>query len=157
MANKAVHRTHTFFDENLTAEQKDALKKQKATRYTDRYAQDHYRTIGFKCNVDSEKDLLAWLDSRPQLKPYLKKLIVEDMQKNPEELAHAINLYEAAQEAAGSHGQIRKGDVIMKCEYCGETTVIRRSSFFNKPDKHICPSCGKKMEAVNPPDKILNN
>lgn len=156
MATKVQNRSMLNRDQGYESDTRSYLDPDYPTRYGIQYAKKHYRTIGFKLNVESEKAVIAYLDYQPTLKPYLKDLILKDMAEHPEDAAKALEIYEEIQEANKNNINVRTGDVIMKCPNCGEMTVIRRNSYFNKKLKRECPACKTEMEAINPPDESLN-
>lgn len=152
MANKLTSRHFENKDQNIISEERHYKDVEGSKVYADNYVKRYYRTIGFKLNVYKEKDILAWLDFQEQLKYYIVGLIKEDMLKNPEKVAKAIEFYDMQHAAAESGAHVRQGDILMKCPECGYTTAIRLYSYYNKPQKHICPECRNSMEAVNPPN-----
>lgn len=50
------------------------------TKATTKYIKDHTRTYVFRCNNDGDADLIAWLESRPNVAGYIKSLVRADME-----------------------------------------------------------------------------
>lgn len=49
-----------------------------------KYAKTHTRQIGFVLNTKTDKDILDWLDEKPNKQGYIKGLIRDDIEKNGE-------------------------------------------------------------------------
>lgn len=52
------------------------------TKATTKYIKEHTKTYVFRCNNESDADLISWLDSKSNRAGYIKDLIRQDMQKN---------------------------------------------------------------------------
>ena len=152
--------TKALDQEGNAPEKRKYTNEEAMKKYFNDFNKSHYRTVGIKFNVDKEKDILAWLDYQLTLKPYLKKLIVEDMNKpeNAEKLEEAKDYYDACLEGKITTKNIpnypkkKLSDVLMKCESCGADTTITPQTYIklirNKTD-FICQKCGSIMRPVN--------
>ena len=49
--------------------------------YMPKYDKACRRQISLNLNVKHDKEILAWLDEKPNKQGYIKKLIIDDMQK----------------------------------------------------------------------------
>lgn len=152
MATKTTKRNFALQDQGTQVPPRTYEETAANLRYFDGYAKKHYRTLGFKLNVEKEKDVLAYLDYQPNLKPYLVSLIRKDMEENPEVVDKALQLYNAEMNMRNQGITPKAGDILMTCE-CGHQSIITRKSYFTKPEKFVCQKCGKQMTAVNPPSK----
>jgi hypothetical protein len=47
--------------------------------YNNAYNREKYRSFSMRFNLESEKDVIEWLQSKNGVKPYLEKLIRQDM------------------------------------------------------------------------------
>lgn len=61
----------------------------KKLNYNNEYNRMNYRSFSIRYNVNSEKDLICWLESVPSLKVYLTGLIRKDMEKQARSTARA--------------------------------------------------------------------
>lgn len=132
-------------------------------RYFKQFNKTHYRTIGIKFNIVKEKDILAWLDYQPTLKPYITGLIVADMEKedNKQRLAEAKQFYEDCESGIITTSDIpnypkkKLSDVLMKCECCGADAMVSAQAYIKRArtkTKFVCLKCGGVMEPINQPD-----
>ena len=53
--------------------------------YNNAYNREKYRSFSMRFNLDSEKDIIEWLQSKNGVKPYLEGLIRKDMAARKED------------------------------------------------------------------------
>ncbi|MBO7663422.1 MAG: hypothetical protein J6U01_08620 [Clostridia bacterium] len=54
------------------------------TEYMAAYEKDNLRQIRLKINRKTEPDLLAWIEKQNNIQGYIKRLILEDMERGKE-------------------------------------------------------------------------
>ncbi|MBP3890547.1 MAG: hypothetical protein J6D29_00030 [Solobacterium sp.] len=54
---------------------------QKKLLYNNTYNREHYRSFSIRYDIESEKQIIKWLEKQPTLKGYVTELILNDMKK----------------------------------------------------------------------------
>lgn len=57
--------------------------------YNNAYNREKYRSFSMRFNLESEKDIIEWLQSKNGVKPYLEGLIRKDMAARKEDAPEA--------------------------------------------------------------------
>lgn len=119
--------------------------------YSKNYATKNYRTIGFKLNVNTEADILSYIDYQEVLKRYIVNLIKKDMEEHPELLKEALEYDEACRiiNDDPTRENVMYGDIIMKCPNCGHLEVLKLNDCVNLGETYHCPECLNNMYVVN--------
>lgn len=60
----------------------DELKKMKQKQQIDQWQKEHIKRVVVKLNKESDKDILDYLDSLPNVQGYIKSLIRKDIEQN---------------------------------------------------------------------------
>ena len=55
---------------------------QKKLLYNNMYNREHYRSFSIRYDIESEKQIIKWLEKQPSLKGYVTELILNDMKKS---------------------------------------------------------------------------
>ena len=55
---------------------------QKKLLYNNMYNREHYRSFSIRYDIESEKQIVKWLEKQPSLKGYVTELILNDMKKS---------------------------------------------------------------------------
>ena len=55
---------------------------QKKLLYNNMYNREHYRSFSIRYDIESEKQIIKWLEKQPTLKGYVTELILNDMKKS---------------------------------------------------------------------------
>lgn len=58
---------------------------EKKLEYNNAYNREKYRSFSIRFNIQSEDEIIKWLENQPGIKHYLTDLIISDMKKNKEE------------------------------------------------------------------------
>ena len=51
-------------------------------KYMDKYRKEHLRYIPIRFRIVEDKEILEWLDAKESKTAYIKKLILDDIEKN---------------------------------------------------------------------------
>ncbi|MBP3398286.1 MAG: hypothetical protein J6K75_00880 [Erysipelotrichaceae bacterium] len=121
-----------------------------SVKYNLGYAKKNYRIINFKLHVEKDRELLAWLDSRESLKPYLIELIKQDMDKRPHEVQAVVDkLNEEFPLRQFDKYNLKDDERYIRCDNCDFDTVI-----VVEPGKVVnyrrCPKCRGIMHEALP-------
>lgn len=60
----------------------DELKKMKQKQQIDQWQKEHIKRVVVKLNKESDKDILDYLDSLPNVQGYIKSLVRKDIEQN---------------------------------------------------------------------------
>lgn len=60
----------------------DELKKMKQKQQIDQWQKEHIKRVVVKLNKESDKDILDYLGSLPNVQGYIKSLIRKDIEQN---------------------------------------------------------------------------
>ena len=53
----------------------------KKLEYNNTYNRNNYRSFAMRFNINTEKDIINWLENQESVKAYIQNLIEEDMKK----------------------------------------------------------------------------
>lgn len=60
---------------------KEQIEKKQHAQRVSKHLKEHYRNINFSLHNDRDKEIIEYLDSKPNKKQYIISLILKDMEK----------------------------------------------------------------------------
>ena len=118
----------------------------KVLEYNKAYNKEHYKSISFRLNMDSESDVITHLSKKPNLKAYIVGLIAEDMGMiNMADAYEVIERFQGDYYSVGIAGDLKAAvnilaDFVQSNEPKGSFQIVHR---VYDPDHHMI---GAKIE-----------